>query len=292
MPETRRMAEIRGDIHMEVLSAKLGILAGLFGVVGLIGLAALLGSVIWLIIRVANFDSMLPALLGVALSLALTVGGMVLTPAPEVVHMEPLKAPWTMVLERIARLREGRGKDGTGPGDDASPGDDSLEDSEEDGPENTALDEDAASPESGAPAHPLAEPASPEPAGYDVEACLLDWDVRMTLPAEWEETCWHVAYSNYIAFYQRAASENFETSWLFSVYLHEPLLDGYLERLSGFKDVAQIVTREGDATLISLMPSDPPEDNSFLDEYLEMRAAIPGILETAKLEKIPWSRRV
>lgn len=212
--------------------------------------------------------------------------------------MEPLKAPWTMVLEKIAQLKEGRKggvpEGGDAPGDDASPENTGTEDGgpEDAGLEDTALDEDAASPESGAPAHPLAEPAGPKPAGYDVEACLLGWDVRMTLPAEWEETCWHVAYSNYIAFYQRAASENFETSWLFSVYLHEPLLDGYLERLSGFKDVAQIVTREGDATLISLMPSDPPEDNSFLDEYLEMRAAIPGILETAKLEKIPWSRRV
>ena len=98
------MAEIRRDIHMEVLSVKFGILAGLFGVIGLIGLAALLGSIIFLIIRVANFDSMLPALLCVVLSLALAVGGMFLTPPPEIAHMEPLKAPWTMAMEQIVRF--------------------------------------------------------------------------------------------------------------------------------------------------------------------------------------------
>ena len=79
---------------METLAVKFSILAGLFGVTGLIGLAALLGSVIWLMIRVANFDSVLPALLCVVASIALTAGGLVWSPAPEVVQMEPLKAPW------------------------------------------------------------------------------------------------------------------------------------------------------------------------------------------------------
>lgn len=86
---------------MEALAVKFSILAGLFGITGLIGLAALLGSVIWLIIRVANFDSILPALLCVLASVALTAGGLVWSPAPEVVQMEPLKAPWEAPLEAL-----------------------------------------------------------------------------------------------------------------------------------------------------------------------------------------------
>lgn len=86
---------------MEALAVKFSILAGVFGVTGLIGLAALLGSVIWLIIRVANFDSILPALLCILASVALTAGGLVWSPAPEVVQMEPLKAPWEAPLEAL-----------------------------------------------------------------------------------------------------------------------------------------------------------------------------------------------
>lgn len=86
---------------MESLAVKFGILAGLFGVIGLIGLAALLGSVIWLVIRVANFDSVLPALLCIVISIALTAGGLVWSPAPEIVRMEPLKAPWEAPLEAL-----------------------------------------------------------------------------------------------------------------------------------------------------------------------------------------------
>lgn len=99
---------------METLAVKFSILAGLFGVTGLIGLAALLGSVIWLMIRVANFDSVLPALLCVVASIALTAGGLVWSPAPEVVQMEPLKAPWEAPLEALkeqaGKLKEQAGK--------------------------------------------------------------------------------------------------------------------------------------------------------------------------------------
>ena len=78
---------------MEALSVKLGIFASLFGVLGLLGLAVLLASVIWLVIRVANWDSVLPALLGVLLSVAMVAGGLVLSPAPDY-RPEPLKMPW------------------------------------------------------------------------------------------------------------------------------------------------------------------------------------------------------
>ena len=103
---------------METLAVKFGILAGLFGVLGLIGLAALLGSLIWLIIRVANLDSILPALICVLLSIGLTAGGLFLSPTPEV-RMEPLKMPWEMVLERICKLKGGVPEEDKPPADAA-----------------------------------------------------------------------------------------------------------------------------------------------------------------------------
>lgn len=97
----------REGMRMEALLVKLGVLAGLFGYVGLLGLALLLASVVWLIVRVANFDSVLPGLLCVLVSLALVAGGLLLTPAPKSVEMEPLRPPWEAPLEA---LREQTGK--------------------------------------------------------------------------------------------------------------------------------------------------------------------------------------
>lgn len=92
---------------MEALLVKLGILAGLFGYVGLFGLALLLASIVWLMIRVANFDSVLPGLLCVLASIALVVGGLLLAPAPKSVEMEPMRPPWEAPLEA---LKEQAGK--------------------------------------------------------------------------------------------------------------------------------------------------------------------------------------
>lgn len=92
---------------MEALLVKLGILAGLFGYIGLFGLALLLASVVWLMIRVANFDSVLPGLLCVLVSIALVVGGLLLAPAPKSVEMEPMRPPWEAPLEA---LKEQAGK--------------------------------------------------------------------------------------------------------------------------------------------------------------------------------------
>ena len=95
---------------MEALSVKLGIFASLFGVLGLLGLAVLLASVIWLVIRVANWDSVLPALLGVLLSVAMVAGGLVLSPAPDY-RPEPLKMPWETLLDWVGSLRDGKAED-------------------------------------------------------------------------------------------------------------------------------------------------------------------------------------
>lgn len=157
---------------MEALSVKFGILTGLFGVVGLIGLAALLGSVIWLIIRVANFDSMLPALLCVLASLALTVGGLALAPTPEVVYTEPARAPWEAPLEalkdRLGSLKDNGPwarlfKDKEAPEDaqDAAPEDGSPAegDTPQDGAALTSANAGAAAPELGAARRDMPEAA-------------------------------------------------------------------------------------------------------------------------------------
>lgn len=95
---------------MEALLVKLGILAGLFGYIGLFGLVLLLASVIWLMIRVANFDSVVPGLLCILASIALVVGGLLLTPAPKAVEMEPMRPPWEAPLEalkdQVGRLKD------------------------------------------------------------------------------------------------------------------------------------------------------------------------------------------
>ena len=105
---TQASGKTRGESHMEALSVKFSILAGLFGVVGLIGLAALLASIIWLIIRVANFDSMLPALACVLLSLALTVGGLAVSPTLEAVQTGPAlwEAPLESLKDRLGSLQD------------------------------------------------------------------------------------------------------------------------------------------------------------------------------------------
>lgn len=136
----------RGEgAHMEALAVKFGILAGLFGILGLIGLAALLGSVIWLIIRVANLDSILPALICVLLSIGLTAGGLLLSPTPEV-RMEPLKMPWEMVLERICKLKDGA------PEDDKSAEDKAADAADTSSPEQGAGGQENAPAEGAEPA--------------------------------------------------------------------------------------------------------------------------------------------
>lgn len=68
-------------ISIELLTIKLQVLVGMLGIVGLIGLAILLAAVVWMVIRVANFDSLIPPLIGVVLSLVVIAGGLAWTPA-------------------------------------------------------------------------------------------------------------------------------------------------------------------------------------------------------------------
>lgn len=310
---------------MEVLSAKLGILAGLFGVVGLIGLAALLGSVIWLIIRVANFDSMLPALLGVVLSLALAVGGMVLTPPPEVVHMEPLKAPWTMVLERIAQIKEGRKggdpEDDAGPGDDAVPGDDSVGDdrASDAAPGSPAGNTDSTS-QTGAPFADTAAAKREEALG-DMPDATLDgggeediWGIsgstiemltttlagdkrlleteingcrlKLTLPEDWDETRFAIfKEKGRLNFYRRGTVGAGEEKWLFIL----EVLDSPVDPGYLGQPYSLIENREirMETGGKALAFRSPLKTPEYPSEsYRRMQDAIPGILETVEFEPV------
>lgn len=86
---------------MEALLAKAGILFSLFGFLGVIGLVVLTAAVIWLVIRVANFDSVIPSLLCVLIALALIAGGLLLSPTPDY-QPEPPRPPWEAVLDWAA----------------------------------------------------------------------------------------------------------------------------------------------------------------------------------------------
>lgn len=137
---------------METLSVKAGILASLFGIPGIIGLAILLVAVVWLVVRVANFDSVLPSLLVVLVSVALIAAGLVSSPAPDY-QPEPLRTPWDLFLdwaaERAGSLLERRA---------AGEGEASPEDGE------AAPEDGEAAPEGGEAAPEGGEPA-PESSG-------------------------------------------------------------------------------------------------------------------------------
>lgn len=152
---------------MQTVTVKLGILAALFDILGIIGLAALLISIIWLIIRVANFDSVIPALICILLSLVVVAAGFVLSPAPDV-GVDPIQAPWERFLNQ-----------------DDTPGKKNPQDVEPDGDGGTQPDAEAA-PTSG-----LTDSASSSAEGDGglVDEVLGGWRVRVTLPGEWRDSC-------------------------------------------------------------------------------------------------------
>lgn len=95
---------------MEVLTAKIGILADLFGIIGIIGLAVLLAAVVWLVICVSNFDSVIPAAVCALAAIALIAGGLMFTPMPDF-GAEPAKT-----------AQKNTPDEGSGPADSESGG--------------------------------------------------------------------------------------------------------------------------------------------------------------------------
>ena len=242
---------------MEALSAKLAVFASLFGVLGLLGLAFLLVSVIWLVIRVANWDSILPALLCVLLSIGLTAGGLVLSPAPDY-QPEPLKMPWEILLDWVSGLRDGKGKN-EDPPEDGAPADQSEQ----------AL-----------------TVSSAEPVGIPLDEVLSGWHVRLTLPEEWKDSYVVENDGTYLYFYQEASKQDYGGLVFFLVVMPSPVdldspeywhMDGH-----------QIVAEKDGAALISAGPTDVQfnaEVQEISDEYHRMREEIPSILSTVQFER-------
>lgn len=258
---------------METLALKLNVLVGLFGYVGLFGLAALLVTLIWLIIRVANFDSVLPALLCLALSIALTAGGLVTSPTPNA-QPEPLIPPWEAPL---AALKEQIGKFKENP------------------PWARFLKDKADSPEAGDLAgmermdvvHTSAPPDSiTEQDKILVEETLSGWRVRLTLPREWKSICVVENNGERLSFYQKASMQNYGGLVFFLTVADSPVDPAAPE----FEDMdgLQVVAEKDGAALISAGPTDIQYNYSVTelsDEYDRMRAEISGILDTLEFER-------
>ena len=256
----RGLRRIWEGLRMEALLIKFSILAGVFGIIGLIGLAALLASVIWLIIRVANFDSVLPALLCVLVSIALAVGGMFLSPAPEGRAAPYLRASWEAPLEalkgQIGKLKELK---------DNGPWARFFKDEGEPG-EMETMDV----IRTGAPDRVL------------VDETMDGWRVRLTLPREWKELC-VVENDGRLNFSQKVSLQE-EGGWLFSLSLIEGPYDS--EGPDALPACETVLEKDG-MTLLAIYPTDVQFNDAaeeIAEEYQRMQAEIPGILETVEFE--------
>ena len=256
----RGLRRIWEGLRIEALLIKFSILAGVFGIIGLIGLAALLASVIWLVIRVANFDSLLPALLCVLVSIALVVGGMFLSPAPEGRAAPYLKASWEVPLEAI------KGQIGK------------LKEFKDNGPWARFFKDEGASGEmetmdvirTGAPDRVL------------VDETMDGWRVRLTLPREWKELC-VVENDGRLNFSQKVSLQK-EGGWLFSLSLIEGPYDS--EGPDALPACETVLEKDG-MTLLAIYPTDVQFNDAaeeIAEEYQRMQAEIPGILETVEFE--------
>lgn len=137
---------------MEALSVKAGILVSLFGFLGIIGLVALAASVIWLVIRVSDLDSVIPSLVCVVVSLGLIAGGLFLSPTPDY-QPEPPRAPWEAVLDwaadRLSGFLDRRSGDGTSPSSEEPDAADAGDSGAPDTGDNAAADGKAENPQAG-----------------------------------------------------------------------------------------------------------------------------------------------
>lgn len=258
---------------METLALKLNVLAGLFGFIGLFGLVLLLASLIWLIIRVANFDSVLPALLCVLLSIALTAGGLVLSPAPHA-QVEPLRPPWEAPLEalkgQIGKLRD------NGPwarllkGGEASGGE-TLPEMERMDVVHTSIPPDSAG----------------EQDSVLVDETLSGWHIRLTLPREWKDTCVVENNGERLSFYQKASMRDYGGLVFFLSVAESPVDPAAPE--FGHMDGLRVAAEKEGKALISAGPTDVQYNYSITelsDEYDRMRAEIPNILESVEFEQL------
>ena len=284
----RGLRRIWEGLRMEALLVKLGVLAGLFGYIGLFGLALLLASVIWLIIRVANFASVLPGLLCVLASVALVAGGLLLTPAPKSVEMEPLRPPWEAPLEAL-KEQSGKLREQVGKLKDIGPWARFFKDEEP--PENVPVEETGSRFSTGRDQPGMdpaagAEPASAAQGRILVEEILDGWRIRMTLPQEWKELC-VVENRGYgwLDFSQKVSVQE-EGGWLFSLSVVESPYD--FEAPDALPACEAVLEKDG-MTLLAVYPTDVQfnyEVEEIAEEYHRMQEAVPGILETVEFEHV------
>lgn len=287
-PSLPRLAKPIGGIHMEALSVKAGILANLFGILGIIGLAILFASVIWLVIRVANFDSVLPSLLCVLISLGLIAGGLALSPTPDY-QPEPLKMPWEILLDWVGGLRNSKPEteEPAAPEGDEPAAPDAEEPSQ---PEMERMDvvHTSAPAEGSEPAaggNPAenggAAPASAERDRLLVDEVISGWRVRLTLPREWKDSCVVGNDGSWLSFSQKAAIDGTD-GLLFALSVHEGPYD--FDAPDALPACKTVLEKEG-MTLLAIYPSDVQFDMEHMDEYNRMQEGIPGILNTVEFER-------
>ena len=260
---------------METLALKFNVLAGMFGFTGLLGLALLLAALIWLIIRVSNFDSVLPALLCVALSIALTAGGLVTSPAPNA-QPEPLRPPWEAPLEALreqigrfkenppwARLLKGRESSSGGEGG-------GLAGMERMDVLHTSVPSDSAG----------------EGDRILVDEALGGWRVQLTIPREWKDVCVVENNGERLSFYHKASMQNYGGLVFFLSVAESPVDPAAPEY--GRMDDLRVIAEEDGSALISAGPTDIQYNYSVTElsnEYDRMRAEIPAILETVNFQR-------
>lgn len=242
---------------MEILSDKISILAGLFGIVGLIGLALFLLSIVFLIIRIARFDSIIPALVCILVSIGVIVGGLFLSPMPD----------FDAVLEKAAADRAAKAQ---AKEDQAEDGEDGEEEPEAPGDENQPEENE----------EDQAAPTAAE-GGVLCEGTLNGWSLRMTLPKEWQDEGLVIERTETSLSFSQKASLNVGGT-LFSLTVIEDPFDPEAEDAPPAFDV--VVVKEG-VTLLALYPTDVQFNEEDMEAYQRMEKDIPGILESVEFER-------
>lgn len=273
------------NISIDLLFLKLRVLADLLDIVGLIGLAVFVAAMIWMVIQVANFNSPVPPLIGILLSLVLIAGGLAFSPVSgETADLTV--AAWLcdalgVDLGDARKFAEGElgglqeFMDLFGSGDN-DPGEAPGGAPEVDpGPAETGDQPD------GGPASNLADT---EEDGFLCDETLNGWRVRMTLPAEWKDSCVITNSGDYLDLSLKNAFPKDGTD---GTLLWFAVTDDreYVDMLPG---VIMTIERGG-LFLVANEPTDVQFDYEvpeIMDKYDQMWDDVPGILDSLSAERI------
>ena len=284
-------------ISMELLSLKLYVLADLLGIIGLAGLAVFLLAMIWMVIRAANFDSLIPPLIGVLLSLALVAGGLACSPVSSesagLTVVAWLSDALGLDLEEVRKFADegmdffqdfaGQGLLDLFANEGGEPA--AFKDkAKSKGDPEPAQTENRDRPESGT-AQSLSAPAAVQ-GGAPYEAVLNGWRVRMTLPEEWVDRCVMESSGSELTFWHKASQDSGGDGYgeLVTLSIVEGALDpNWAEE--NFRDLWEPVEADG-ATLFAAGPTDIPSTEEAMDDYVRLYGAIPDILDSIQMERV------